>query len=106
MLCTGLFALFGHSIGARMAFETSQKLTASACVNLLGLHLSGTAAPGFSRRRGPFHQDLDTRPFELESWRTLAGRPFRMRLYEGGHFYLFQNALFLPELALDLAHAF
>lgn len=166
-VCSVPFVLFGHSLGATLAYELSCELQGPMRKNLRGLFLSGTASPRHPRRRGPFHQlpdseliqeliafggtgseilqnaelmalalptiradlemaetwyaperapvdvpvfcyggkmDPDTWPSELESWRNCAGSQFWVRLYEGDHFFLFQNPQFLPEFTRDLSY--
>lgn len=46
--------------------------------------------------------DQETWPSELEAWRFWTSNTFKMRLYPGGHFYLFENPQVLSDLAEDL----
>lgn len=48
-------ALFGHSLGATIAYETALALPPALQANLRGLFVSGSAPPSVPRRRGPFH---------------------------------------------------
>lgn len=49
------FALFGHSMGAAIAYEAARRLGSSAGGGPIGLFVSGRRAPFLPARRQPFH---------------------------------------------------
>jgi len=70
---SGQFALFGHSMGALVAFELAHRLHRRFGLRPTRLLVSGSASPGSSRRKAPRHRLPDD-----ELWqevRRLNGTP-------------------------------
>jgi medium-chain acyl-[acyl-carrier-protein] hydrolase len=79
-LCEGIapwldrpFALFGHSLGAAVAYETAVALAADRALAPAMLFASGHRAPGLPRTRRAIH-DMPEREF-LDELRRLNGVP-------------------------------
>ncbi|WP_147197601.1 alpha/beta fold hydrolase [Pantoea sp. MBD-2R] len=68
------FALFGHSMGAALAFEIVGRLPLSARANLRHLFVSACPAPGYPSRRYKQLQGLNDADF-VEELRRLGGTP-------------------------------
>ncbi len=67
------FAFFGHSLGARLAYELSRRLVRDARAVPVKLLASGSRAPHLPNREPPIHHLPDERV--LERLRTLGGTP-------------------------------
>jgi medium-chain acyl-[acyl-carrier-protein] hydrolase len=67
------FALFGHSMGALLAFETARLLEARGCQAPSHLFVSGCQAPGFPGTQTARHQLPDKEL--IEYLRELGGTP-------------------------------
>lgn len=67
------FALFGHSMGALLAFELARELRRTRGVEPRALYVSGCSAPHLQERRHPIH----ALPHDLfvEELRALKGTP-------------------------------
>jgi surfactin synthase thioesterase subunit len=91
------FALFGHSLGAAIAYETALALVRGGGPTPAALLVSGHRAPGLPRTHAPIHH-LPDREF-LEELRRLNGTPAEV----------FNDAdlldLVLPQLRADLQMA-
>jgi surfactin synthase thioesterase subunit len=158
------YAIFGHSMGALLAFELTAALEASGCRPPTHLFVSAHRAPDEENPDSPMHalpepafldemqrryaaipdeirnepellalllptlradlgavetythtagrmvrcpvsvyggeDDVHPRPDQLAGWSRVTGRPARVRLYPGGHFYLHTQG---PALIGDLS---
>jgi medium-chain acyl-[acyl-carrier-protein] hydrolase len=107
---TGRFAMFGHSMGALIAFELAHRLRRQYGLRPTRLLVSGCTAPGRSRRAGPLRHRLP----DDELWeqvRRLNGTPAAVcdhdeirRLYTAAiraDFALVENYRFEPGVLLD-----
>src|SRR5690625_7637530 len=62
---TGTFALFGHSLGALIAYELTHRLANHHGLQPEVLFVSGRAAPHLPRRLPAMHRESDARLVEL-----------------------------------------
>jgi medium-chain acyl-[acyl-carrier-protein] hydrolase len=94
-LCDKPFVLFGHSMGALLAFETTRALRRAGCTGPVRLLVSGYRAPQLQRLDPPIH-DLPDAAFVA-----------RLREFEGTPPEVFANAellqLMLPVVRADFA---
>jgi medium-chain acyl-[acyl-carrier-protein] hydrolase len=67
------FALFGHSLGALLAFELARRLRQEESIGPVHLFASGCPAPQLTSREPPTH--LLPEPEFLERLKTLNGTP-------------------------------
>lgn len=89
------YALFGHSLGALLAFETQRRLRDLGAPAPVALFVSARAAPHLPRRRPPLHRLSDDDL--IRELKTLDGTP--AAVFEDPELV----ALMLPILRADLA---
>lgn len=89
------YALFGHSMGALVAFELAHEMRRRGMPLPLLLVVSGHAAPHLARRRAPLHA-LPSEQF-VEELRRLRGMPEEVLANEE------LMSLLLPRLRADFA---
>jgi surfactin synthase thioesterase subunit len=89
------YSLFGHSMGALVAFELARALRRLGCQPPDHLFLAGRGAPGMAMPKRPIHM-LPDREF-VEEIRQLRGTPDAV--IEHAEF----TSLFLPALRADFA---
>ncbi len=108
--------LFGNSLGAWIAFETTHALaSAPYCAPPLQLFASAAPAPHLPRRPPPARDDqalldhlrrLDGTPEQLSAWGAVARRPCSVYLFQGNHFFLrHQRDAVIATLVRDVAGA-
>lgn len=124
----GPYALFGHGMGALIAYEAARRLVAQGAPPPRHLFASALGAPHAAHRRryvsrlsepdfqlcatyeyvdGPplpcrvtvlIGEDDDIPPLELALWRELSTGPFRIRIIDGDHGFVVMQARQVAEV--------
>jgi medium-chain acyl-[acyl-carrier-protein] hydrolase len=94
------FVVFGHSVGALIAFEWARRLRRAGLPGPVHLIVSGRAAPQVPRRRPPIY-DLPEPEFR-EQWRQLNGTP--AELFQDEEFMQLVSPTLRADFTLSEAH--